>query len=486
MQAKRANALPRVAADFSRSVNTADDKRSLCSRQRKLPGERMTGRTAPCIVCGEHVSRQQKSWKCAGCSSLGHKQCTKPVAIRGLGYLSCCAQPSSTTATTLIAIPSLRDTIAQGADSTASRPCAVDSISTVDTAISAAASVASLSNARTVKRKPSPSRSPSSQAIKLPCTAVTPAPLAMEGDDGEEAPAYFKKFVTEFRSEVADIKRVAEETRDECRNELQQTKAQTQKNARDISGLKEHARLRDKCEVSVLGLPSEWSSSYAEAAAKLAAALDLHPSILDKAYYRAWEPRNQDRSGSSPTKGFVIEFDTPKNRDKFVSVSPKLKYLSARHVFGLGSFGTVSIRAIWPSSVFRLMSKAVKVSKEQSWLRPVVDNLVVCIRIDRSKPSVPIFSEDDLQALVAEHGSRTSSQFSGANGASSFDQRSNVSGLVTAAQTNALDQAFGSGLETSQSPMDTSHGAAALALNVQRSVNSVTGGAADPLHSKSA
>ena len=51
------------------------------------------------------------------------------------------------------------------------------------------------------------------------------------GDDGQEAPAYFKSFVTEFHTEVAEIKRVAEETRDECRNEVQQTKAQAQKNA---------------------------------------------------------------------------------------------------------------------------------------------------------------------------------------------------------------------------------------------------------------
>ena len=55
-------------------------------------------------------------------------------------------------------------------------------------------------------------------------------------------------------------------------------------------------------------------------------------------------------------------------------------------------------------SVYQLMMKAVRVSKAQSWPRPVVDNLVVCIRTGRSRCSFPIFTEEDLDAIVEEHG----------------------------------------------------------------------------------
>ena len=279
--------------------------------------------------------------------------------------------------------------------------------------------------------------------MKVPCTTGPSACSKMsehnsqEGDDDQEAPAYFKRFVTEFRTEVADIKRVAEETRDECRNEVQQTKAQAQKNARDIGGLREHARLRDKCEVLVLGLPLEWESSHEDAAAKLVTALDLRSSILRDADYRVWDPRsNPNRNGKATgTKAFVIEFDTAKHRDKFVAASSKLSYMTARHVFGVGPFSAISIRPLWPDSVHNLMMKAVRVSKAQSWPRPVVDNLVVCIRTGRSRSSIPIFSEEDLHAVVADYGTNMPSNapaFPTSQGASRY---SSMSGQVPMSAT---------------------------------------------------
>ena len=222
------------------------------------------------------------------------------------------------------------------------------------------------------------------------------------GDDGQEAPAYFKSFVSEFRTQVAEIKRVAEETRNECRNKVQQTKPQAQKNARDIGGFREHVRLKDKCEMLVLGLPLDWKASFEDVDTKLVTALDLRSSILCDADYRIWDPRtNQTRSGkAAETKGFVIEFDTAEHRDMFVAASPKLKYMTALHVFG---FSAIGICPLWPDSVHQLMMKAVTVSKTQSWPRPMVDNLVVCSRTGRFRSTFLIFSEEDLDAVVAEH-----------------------------------------------------------------------------------
>ena len=122
--------------------------------------------------------------------------------------------------------------------------------------------------------------------------------------------------------------------------------------------------------------------------------------------YRVWDPRsNPNRNGkATETKAFVIEFDTAKNRDKFVAASSKLRYVTARHVFGVEPFSAISIRPLWPDSVYHLMMKAIRVSKSQFWPRPVVDNLVVCIRTGRSRSSIPIFSEEDLHAVVADYG----------------------------------------------------------------------------------
>ena len=101
----------------------------------------------------------------------------------------------------------------------------------------------------------------------------------------------------------------------------------------------------------MLGLPLDWEASFDEAATKLVTALDLRSSILRDADYRVWGPRsNQTRNGkAAETKGFVIEFDTAKHREKFVAASPKLKYMTTRHVFGSGHFSSIGIRPLWPT-----------------------------------------------------------------------------------------------------------------------------------------
>ena len=108
------------------------------------------------------------------------------------------------------------------------------------------------------------------------------------------------------------------------------TKSQAQKNAHDIDGFREHARLTDKCEVLVLGLPLDWEAYFEEATTKLVTTLDLRSSILRDANHRVWDQRtNQTWIGkAAETKGFVIEFDTAKHRDKFVAAMFSFPVLS--------------------------------------------------------------------------------------------------------------------------------------------------------------
>ena len=120
-------------------TNRRKQKQPRTQRWAAPPRERMTGRLAPCITCGKHISRQQKSWKCAGCSSLAHAQCTEPILIRGSSYLHCCSSPLRSTNT----------------------PTATTFSSS--TAIVGAELAGPPTTSRDTKRKPSPSRSPSSQ-----------------------------------------------------------------------------------------------------------------------------------------------------------------------------------------------------------------------------------------------------------------------------------------------------------------------------------
>ena len=44
----------------------------------------------------------------------------------------------------------------------------------------------------------------------------------------------------------------------------------------------------------------------------------------------------------------------------------------------------------------------MRISKEQRWLRPVVENLVVCIRRSKNELSIPVFSENEIHDIVLQ------------------------------------------------------------------------------------
>ena len=69
---------------------------------------------------------------------------------------------------------------------------------------------------------------------------------------------------------------------------------------------------------------------------KLLTVLELKPQILEKAEYREWMPHRapQQPNGCSPQRGFIIELNTAKDRDRLVPASPKLKNMVAETVIG--------------------------------------------------------------------------------------------------------------------------------------------------------
>ena len=60
----------------------------------------------------------------------------------------------------------------------------------------------------------------------------------------------------------------------------------------------------------------------------------------------------------------------------------------------------VSIR---PLSVHQLYAAAARASKEINFARPLMKGLVVCMRKTRNSPHIPIYSMQELDALVLKH-----------------------------------------------------------------------------------
>ena len=103
-----------------------------------------------------------------------------------------------------------------------------------------------------------------------------------------------------------------------------------------------------------------------------------------------------------PQNGFVIELNTAKDRDRLVPASPKLKNLTAEAVFGEGGNSRVSIRQLWPKEVHSLYRVALRACKQHHFRRPIVSNLVVCVRRSKKDSFTSLFSLDDLNRFFGK------------------------------------------------------------------------------------
>ena len=99
---------------------------------------------------------------------------------------------------------------------------------------------------------------------------------------------------------------------------------------------------------------------------------------------------------------FVIELNTAKNRDRLVAASPKLKNLIADVVFGEGGNSMVSIRQLWPKEVHFLFRVALRACKKYRFPRPIVSNLVVCVRRSKKDSFTSLLSLDDLNRFFGK------------------------------------------------------------------------------------
>ena len=66
----------------------------------------------------------------------------------------------------------------------------------------------------------------------------------------------------------------------------------------------------------------------------------------------------------------------------------------------MGDPHNVSIRPLWPTSVHQLYAAAARASKEINFARPLMKGLVVFMRKTQNSTHIPIYSMQELDALV--------------------------------------------------------------------------------------
>ena len=119
---------------------------------------------------------------------------------------------------------------------------------------------------------------------------------------------------------------------------------------------------------------------------------------------RVFQPpvRDKNAPASNDDRQFfslVVKTVSPDVRDDIVANSRLLRGKTAQSIFGDGGERQVFMTAIWPKLVYDLLRAAAEKSKLLNYLRPVVRNLVVYARPDKSSPMIPVRTIADLDKL---------------------------------------------------------------------------------------
>lgn len=234
-------------------------------------------------------------------------------------------------------------------------------------------------------------------------------------------PPWFTAFLAEFRSaqqrnemvlknltaRVADIEEKFKKQSAESIEQFAVLKS-------DISSITTTLLSKDSCELRVTGIPCNLSSEPTDIVKNLFTALEL-PSFLPHIMkIRDWHPPTDSsstdatsRSGlslqrtseafvSTKTRTMILKMSSSAVRDDLLARSSKLRGLDAEAVFGSGGKSKVFISPLWPKPVYLLWRQALGISKNLNYARPVVRNLIVCMRETLTSNLVPVFYENDF------------------------------------------------------------------------------------------
>ena len=101
-----------------------------------------------------------------------------------------------------------------------------------------------------------------------------------------------------------------------------------------------------------------------------------------------------------PSRALVFTLACAAARDDTLRKTPGLKSLDWQTIFGTGGAAKLSVNALWPDPVHKLLRYATTRYKQLGHLRPLVKNLVVFMRPTKDGPLLPVTCEAEIDALA--------------------------------------------------------------------------------------
>ena len=139
--------------------------------------------------------------------------------------------------------------------------------------------------------------------------------------------------------------------------------------------------------------------------------------------YRAWnsparaEPTEQPAIAAPPAHApavplrvLVYTLACLAARDDILHKTPGLKNLDYQTIFGAGGGAKLSVNALWPDPIHKLLKHTSASHKQLGHLRPVVKNLTVCMRPTMNGQLIPVTCEDDVDALVSANANAVANE----------------------------------------------------------------------------
>ncbi|KAJ8672031.1 hypothetical protein QAD02_003290 [Eretmocerus hayati] len=403
---------------------------------RSAPAGRLT-----CAVCASPVKRDETSKLCTNCANLTHVDCVPYTTLAELCFqcpkckLSELARSQfpSDLAVKSASLPAASELLlsseCQSASSAASLqfpipstppPFASATIGTSSAGVSSTpkrvASPPSPTTARDAKQHcPSSSLSESGDSLSSVESQIDMGSKANGSTGQDAASAYFTKFIENFneRMDNVDSKINALDSSVTARIAQIESRVDTVQNA--VEHLTNRSILVDNAEILVSGLPRNTQLSHAEIATKLLNSLGVPHFTQHIINLRVWNgpdlvplqniPNMQPQANSANRTSnpnffaLVMKMNPTVVRDELISRTPVLKEKTIATILNVPGDSSIFCRALWPREVYQLYKKALLVSKNLNYERPVVKNLIVCMRETRTSRLIPLSSELELNFL---------------------------------------------------------------------------------------
>ncbi|KAJ8670645.1 hypothetical protein QAD02_001904 [Eretmocerus hayati] len=238
-------------------------------------------------------------------------------------------------------------------------------------------------------------------------------------NNNEAPPPYFAQFLERFDRRMDGVDNSIQQLDAKMSERVDRIEGQLMNIQQDLKRVVQNNALIDSAEILISGLPKQLNMSRNDIISCLFTALEI-PHLTnfiisvrewtgpDLSFRKSAENNlTNHNSGTPPAPAanpnfysLVIKLVSPSVRDEVVSKTPKLKDKTIQNLFDTPGNSQVFCRALWPREVYSLYKKAFAAAKNLNSEKPLIRNLIVCMRETRNSPLLPLSSESDLSKLA--------------------------------------------------------------------------------------